>query len=81
MISQLCRPPQEGSSRPPPDASVLSFDVAGLLLIWALKPCDRASTALSGEFAKGTLVTVDSGWKSSSLGGDGRLVLGSPAPP
>lgn len=34
----------------------------------------------SRDFAKGTLSTVGSGWNSSSLGADGRLVLGSVAP-
>lgn len=62
------------------EETCLSFDIASLSLMWALKACDRASTALSGEFAKGTWITVDSGRSSSSLGGDGRLVLGSPAP-
>lgn len=34
----------------------------------------------SRDFAKGTLSTVDSRWNPSSLGADGRLVLGSVAP-
>lgn len=63
------------------DSKRLSFDIAGLLLIWALKPCDRAGTALSGLCqGDAELSTVGSGWNSSSLGADGRLVLGSLAP-
>ena len=61
----------------PPDASILfffkpdgfretclSFHVASLLLIWALKLCDRASSTLSGKFVEETLITVDGKWKS-----------------
>lgn len=45
----------------------LSFDISSLSLIWALRPCDRASAVLQGEFAEKMLVTVDGERKSVSL--------------
>lgn len=42
----------------------LSFNMACLLLIWALKPCDRASERLSGEFVEEMLIMKDGKGKS-----------------
>lgn len=61
----------------------LSFDIASLLLMWALKPRDRASAVLSGEFVQETLITVDgelrstaregmAGWARALRGADGE---------